>query len=77
MKAILAILLVLGGVFLACMMGAVMGAVAGFVVGLLFDDSLRLLAYSMGISEARPYQLGGMFGFLGGFFRSAVEVKKG
>ena len=52
-----------------------MGAIAGWVVGLVFDDTMRLLAQALGI-EARPYQLGAMLGFLGGFFRASLEVKK-
>ena len=55
-------------------MGTVIGALAGFIVGLLFDDSLALLAQVLGI-QAAPYQLGAIFGFVGGFFRTTVSGK--
>ena len=72
--ALIALLAVLSALFLGCMMGTVVGAVAGFIVGLLFDDSLALLAQVLGI-QAAPYQLGAIFGFVGGFFRTTVSGK--
>ena len=71
------LLFILGGMllFVGCLWGATIGALVGWLVGFLFDDTMRLLAQALGIADARPYQLGAMFGFIGGFFRSSLEVK--
>lgn len=60
-------------VFLVCLAGTAVGAFAGWIVGLVFDDSLRLLAKAMGI-EAAPYQLGTIFGFVGSFFKATLST---
>lgn len=75
MNAIFAAILFLILVFVACIAGAVVGAGAGWIVGLMFDDSLALLAKAMGIPTAHPYQLGAILGFVGGFFRASVTSK--
>lgn len=71
MKALLVVLLAIGAVFAACLLGALMGALAGWVVGLIFDDTMALLGKALGIPDAAPYQIGALLGFAGGFFRSA------
>ena len=74
MKALLVFWGVGALMFAGCLWGTVMGALVGWVVGLLFDGTMHLLAQALGI-DAQPYQLGAMFGFLGGFFRASMEVK--
>jgi hypothetical protein len=72
-KALLAILFIIGMLFVGCLLSTVIGALAGFIVGLAFDGSLQLLAQAIGIPEAQPYQLGAILGFVGGFFRSSIS----
>jgi hypothetical protein len=72
-KALLAILFIIGMLFVGCLLSTVIGALAGFIVGLAFDGSLQLLAQAIGIPEAQPYQLGAILGFVGGFFRSTIS----
>ena len=62
--------------FFVAIGGALVGALSGWLVGLLFDETLRLLAHAMGIPAAAPYQLGAMFGFVGAFFRSQLSTSK-
>ena len=76
MKSILMFLGVGALMFTMCLWGTVLGAVVGWTVGLVFDGTMRLLSQALGI-DAAPYQLGAMFGFIGGFFRASLEVKKG
>lgn len=61
-------------VTLVVCLGAIFGAFTGSVVGLVFPDTLAMLSQALGI-EAAPYQLGAMFGFVGGFFRSNTTVQ--
>lgn len=75
MNAIFAGILILVLVFIACIGGALVGSGAGWVVGLVFDDSLKLLATAMGIPTAEPYQLGAILGFVGGFVRASVSTE--
>lgn len=75
MKALLVFLGVDAFMFVGCLWGTVMGALVGWIVGLLFDGTMGLLAQALGI-DAQPYQLGAMFGFVGGFFRASMEVKR-
>ena len=75
MKTILMFLGVGALMFVLCLLGTVLGAVVGWTVGLVFDGTMRLLAQALGI-DAAPYQLGAMLGFISGFFRAPLEVKK-
>lgn len=73
-----ALIAILGGVallFLGALLNTLVGAFAGWVVGLVFDDSMRLLAEVLNV-KAAPYQLGAIFGFIGGFFRSSLTSSK-
>ena len=74
MKAILTALLAVSIVFGACILGTAVGAFAGWTVGLVFDDSMKLMAEMFGIPKAEPYQLGAILGFIGGFFRSTLST---
>jgi len=71
LKALLALLLIAGMLFVGCLLTTAIGAVVGAFVGLAFDGSLQLLANAVGVPEARPYQLGAVLGFVSGFFRHA------
>lgn len=62
-------------IFLSPLLGIIIGAFAGWVVGLFFPDTLALLAQMLHI-EAAPWQLGAIFGFIGGFFRSSISTSK-
>lgn len=65
--------LALGLVFMVVMLGSLFGAAAGLVVGIVFDDTMRLMAHMLGVPTAAPWQLGCMLGFIGGFFRGMIE----
>jgi hypothetical protein len=62
--------------FFGCLFGAAVGAIAGAIVGFFFDSTMHLMAQALGIPDAAPYQLGAMIGFVGGFLRSSVDIKK-
>jgi len=67
-----AVALIIIAVVLLCiapLIGVLVGAFAGWVVGMAFPDTMGLLAQMLHI-EAAPWQLGAIFGFVGGFFRS-------
>lgn len=76
MNALIAIVFMAAAVFGACLLGTAVGATAGWIVGLVFDQSMFLLAKMLGIPDAAPYQLGAIFGFIGGFFRSSIMTRK-
>jgi len=54
--------------FLGAIMGTAFGALGGLFVGWVFSDSMALLIQATGL-EAEPYQLGAIFGFVGGFIK--------
>lgn len=58
--------------FFVCLIGTVMGALAGWIVGLVFPETLGLLAKMLNV-DAAPWQLGAILGFIGGFFRSSLS----
>jgi hypothetical protein len=62
-------------IFLSPLIGIIVGAFAGWVVGLFFPDTLGLISQMLHI-EAAPWQLGAIFGFIGGFFRGTVNTSK-
>lgn len=43
---------------------------------MLFGGLLALLANILGLSEAAPYQLGPIMGFIVGFFKSSVTTNQ-
>ena len=61
--------------FLASILGTVFGAMGGWFVGLLFDETLVLVADMFGISGTPAWQLGAILGFVGGFLRTSVSSK--
>lgn len=54
--------------------GSLIGAFFGWVVGLCFPSTMALLSEILGV-QAEPWQLGLIFGFIGGFFRSHFQNK--
>lgn len=59
---------------LLIILGSLLGAFFGWVVGLCFPSTMGLLAEILGV-QAEPWQLGLIFGFVGGFFRSSLQSK--
>jgi hypothetical protein len=74
-EAVGVIVLALFAIFCGVLLGTLFGAFAGWLAGLVFDDTMRLMAEMAGI-DARPWQLGAIFGFIGGFFRSQKSSDK-
>ncbi len=62
-------------VFVGAIFGTALGALAGMIVGWVFPGSMALLAEALGIAAA-PYQLGAIFGFVGGFLKTSISVKE-
>lgn len=60
--------------FVGSILGACLGAISGYIVGWLFDDSMAHLIKFLG-TDAAPYQIGAMLGFVGGFFRALTTTK--
>ena len=60
---------VLTVLFFGVLLSALIGAFAGWVLGFVFPSTMALASTMLGI-EAAPWQLGVIFGFIGGFFRS-------
>ena len=58
--------------FVGAIMGTAFGALSGLCVGWVFTDSMALLIGATGL-DAEPYQLGAIFGFVGGFIRTTVS----
>lgn len=54
---------------------SITGAFMGWVVGLVFPNTMQLLADMLRIT-AEPWQLGLIFGFVGSFLKSSFSVKK-
>lgn len=54
--------------------GSLVGAFFGWVVGLCFPNTMEILSQILGV-QAEPWQLGLIFGFVGGFFRSNLQSK--
>lgn len=71
-----AIVTVLGMMFFLPLISSTIGAFVGFVVGLVFDDTMMLMAKMLGIPEASSWQLGMILGFVGGFFKSNTSTSK-
>ena len=67
--------MVLGVMLVAVLAASLVGAFMGWVVGLFFPHTMYLLSTAMDI-EASPWQLGLMFGFVGGFFKNTYTEKK-
>ena len=61
--------------FVGSILGTVFGAFGGWFVGLLFDETLALVANVFGVPGTPPWQLGAMLGFVGGFLRTSVSAK--
>lgn len=55
--------------FFGVLISALIGAFAGWVLGFVFPATMALASTMLGI-DADPWQLGVIFGFIGGFFRS-------
>ncbi len=51
------------------------GAFSGLMVGWVFDETMATFIAYVGI-ELAPWQVGGMLGFVGGFFKSSLSTKK-
>lgn len=61
--------------FVAPLFGIAFGAFGGWAVGLFYPNTLHLLGHRLGL-DVPPWQLGAMFGFVGGFFK-ATSTSKG
>ena len=66
--------LVLAALFFGVLFSALIGAFTGWAVGVIFPATMSLASQMLGI-EAEPWQLGVIFGFIGGFFRSHFQSK--
>ncbi|RJY09338.1 hypothetical protein [Aurantiacibacter aquimixticola] len=55
----------------------VMGAAAGWLAGLVFPQVFANLSDMLFGKEVPAWQIGAMFGFIGGFFRSFGKGRKG
>lgn len=64
-------------VFLIPAISAFLGGWSGYVVGIFFDDTIRGIFERFGVdlSGFGMFHLGVFLGFVGGFFRSAANVK--
>lgn len=67
---VLGVLSIAVTLFVGIILCTLFGAISGWAVGLVFDDSLTLLSQALGI-DATPFQLGVIFGFVGGFLRTS------
>lgn len=70
---LLALIVVAVGLFLSAILGIALGALAGWIAGWFFPTTLTALAHLLGLTA--PYQVGAACGFVGGFFRAAVNAK--
>lgn len=71
----LAILGLLAAFFLAPLLGIAVGAFAGWVVGLVFPETIGILATIMTGGVTMPaWQVGAILGFVGGFFKTRTHV---
>lgn len=55
---------------LVVVMSTLVGAISGLLVGSLFEDSFVHLRGLLGLQAATNFEVGAIFGFIGGFFRS-------
>lgn len=76
-KVIGGAVLAVGGIFLLVILGTLFGALAGWIVGLVFGDTILLIAAKLGIDGIAMWQFGAFLGFVGGFLKTKVtaEVK--
>lgn len=69
MLAVLGLVAVAAIVFVAPLLGFLGGAFSGWVVGVTFPNTMADLIAALHLTVA-PWQLGGILGFIGGFFKS-------
>lgn len=64
-------------IFIGAILGTLAGALGGYIVQMFFASwivgGLHQLGFSLA-SESAVWQLGALFGFMGGFFRSSVST---
>lgn len=60
--------------FLSPLFGIAFGAFGGWVAGLIYPNTLHLLAHRLDLN-VEPWQLGAMLGFVGGFFKATLSTK--
>jgi len=64
------LILAIGLLFLAPLLGALMGALSGWVVGWFFTETVTLFLAAFGIKGLAMWQIGLSLGFIGGFFKA-------
>ena len=50
------------------------GAVSGWIVGLFFEEMILGFFTQLGITDMSMWQLGAVFGWMGGFLKTKVTV---
>ena len=72
------ILAVVGAVllaFVAPILGFLLGAFSGWIVGFVFPETFSQFFMVLYLGAFEPWQIGGMLGFVGGFFKSTSAGK--
>ena len=70
------LVILVGVLFLAVLLGTLVGALCGWVVGLFFGDTILGILASIGITGFKMWQIGAFLGFVGGFFKPYSPNKK-
>ena len=55
------------------LVGFLFGAFAGAIAGFIFDDTFREFFNNFLKLNLTPWQIGGLLGFIGGFFRTTCS----
>lgn len=74
LKALGAIVLIVGLFILFPLIGTLIGAFTGWIVGVFWPTTFGAVLAHFGLSAFAPYQIGATLGFIGGFFK-AIQVK--
>lgn len=61
---------------LAAVAGTLVGMAGGAIVAIWFNDPLQAALNALGVHGVALWQLGGLLGFVGGFFRSSTSTTK-
>lgn len=64
----------MGSIFIAVVLGPLLGAFAGWVVGLVFGETILGIAAQLGIKDVEMWQLGAFLGFVSGFLKTKATV---